>query len=535
MRKKIIVGFVIFTITISSIFIVSYGKKINNYGDMWYPIHLKEFINQKDYNVSENKKYLKDTFGYEDVIKDKMIIYTKIIITKGPYKTNNNAGEDKYDIQIGEGKDAFVEKGLIKSFLEKRYGYNGQEEWNIKGVVHFFSSPGGGGYKPGVYFNLIDIYTGEDINAEIADDGKYIEDYFDEMYNYNFLKTITGWVKDKLWQLLEKIFIYLIQVFVNNGDTWMKWLNYFELKKYGLVSNGMTKLLYRPEEIKDLPDLDEYIKFVGTPSETDYKVTIKDIGTGIDEDNAEIPFFPVDIYSIASGNLPAFDVNFFEINKEFHADDSSAWNIARNFFIVFTRFLYFLCAAILIATLIWHGINLVWFTLDKPKEKKEHINGIQRFGKSLLLLFGTLLIMTLSIYGSKSFINGFVNLPKGKEFPIRVNAEEAKIEFNTNYTGYLRYMSEILEPDLHTQKLHFAFKYRMMVLLNWIVAIVMILRMIFIFVLSIGGPPIAVWYAIGNDKAKSIYNIWCITYVIAAAIQAVFLLICIALFEFGTN
>ena len=177
----------------------------------------------------------------------------------------------------------------------------------------------------------------------------------------------------------------------------------------------------------------------------------------------------------------------------------------------------------------------MWFTLDKPKEKKEHINGIQRFGKSLLLLFGTLLIMTLSIYGSKSFINGFVNLPKGKEFPIRVNAEEAKIEFNTNYTGYLRYMSEILEPDLHTQKLHFAFKYRMMVLLNWIVAIVMILRMIFIFVLSIGGPPIAVWYAIGNDKAKSIYNIWCITYVIAAAIQAVFLLICIALFEFGTN
>jgi len=539
LRRKLFVGIMLF-FSITLIFNnISYAEEIKDGVIISWQAYVE---------LQTVKDFLKEHYDYTDVVKDKMIIKNINVKVEGPrkYKLFFNV----YDLIITEEKtgNTFRINNILEKKLKNTYGYDGtNKNWEGKAIIkfEFDDSAAKEARKLGLIIDTADqvlrIESIHKLDEDIEDDGKNIEMEIKKnegkIYSSSVARfdSITQWVKDKLWQLLQKILIYLIQTFVNNGDTWMKWLNYFELKKFGLVNSGMTKIVYRPEEAKSYTDLDEYIKLVGTPSETDYKITIKDIGTGIDEDNAEIPFFPVDIYSISSGNLPAFDVNFFEVNKELHPDDSSAWNIARNFFTVFTRFLYFLCAAILIVTLIWHGINLVWFTLDNPNKKKEHTSGIQRFGKSLLLLFGTLLIMTLSIYGSKNFIKGFVNLPDGKQFPIRVTAEEAKIEFSTNYTGYLRYMSEILEPDFHTQKFHFAFKYNMMVFLNWIVAIVMIIRMVLIFVLSICGPPIAVWYAIGNDKAKSVYNIWCITYVSTAAIQAVFLLICIALFEFGTN
>lgn len=545
MNKKIFVGIVIFIITICFVFSFSYGKQIQP--KIWgNNLHLKEFRARKshivygkidDYNKSDNKKYLKETFGYEDVIKDKMIIYTKIKIIKGPYKPwyefwdMLDLMKDAYDIQIGEGKDAHIETAITKETMVDKYGYYGEKQWDIKGVIRYNIIPSMD--NGGAYFDLTDIYTEEDINVEIPDDGKNIESLFDEMYNYNFFKYAAKWILDELWQLIEKCLISLIQLIVDLGDVLMKALNHIELEKFGLTGNGISKMVYSPSELKGKKKIDEYIKFESAPSETDYSVTIYNNGEGIDKDNAKIPFIPVEIYTISSGNVAGFDANFLIVDKDLHPDDSSLWNKTRSFIAVFLRILYFACSAILVGSLIWHGMNVVWFTIDRPKEKKEHIDGIQRFGKSLLLLIGALLIIGLSLYGSKSFLKGFVNLPTGKEFPIRVTANEADLKFSTNYTGYLRYMAQINEPDFHAQKFEYALRYILMVIINGVTAIIMFVRMVAIFVLSFLGPPIAVWYAFGSEKAKSFYKIWGASFIIIAALQAVLLLVCIAMFEYG--
>ena len=537
MSKKIFVGIVIFIITICSVFSVSYGKKIQP-KEWGQPLHLKIFERNKnpleygknvDFKKSNNKKYLKETFGYDDVIKDKMIINTKIKIIKGPSPIFK-----RYDIQIGEGKDAYIKKSISKGDLEKKYGYYGENQWNIKGVIRYNIDPNVDNGIMG-YFDLTEIYTEEDIDVEIPDDGKNIEDYFDEMYNYNVFKQAAKWVLDEIWQLIEKCLISLIQLIVDLGDILMKLLNYVELEKFGLTGNGISKMVYSPSELNGKKKIDEYIKFESAPSETDYKVTIYNNGEGIDKDNAQIPFIPVEMYTISSDKVAGFDANFLVVDKNLHPDDSSLWNKTRNFIAVFLRILYFVCSATLVGTLIWHGMNVVWFTIDQPKEKKEHIDGIQRFGKSLLLLIGALLIIGLSIYGSREFLTGFVNLPAGKEFPIRVTAKEADLKFSTNYTGYLRYMAQINEPDFHAQKFEYALKYFLMVIVSWIVAISMFIRMVVIFALSFLGPPIAVWYAFGSEKAKSFYKIWYRTFIIVSVVQAVFLLLCIAVFEYGLD
>ena len=330
----------------------------------------------------------------------------------------------------------------------------------------------------------------------------------------------------------EKLKIYFAQAFVEFGDTLNLMINKSQLYIYNLTTNDMAKLVYAPSEITTNSIIDNYVRFHNAPTEDKYKVVIENHNEGIDLANAEIPFIPVELYNFAISNVSDYDINFFEVDKTIHPDGKkTAWNYARSFFMVFSRGVLYLCTAFLITVLIWHGINVVLITIENPLKLKEHIDGFKKFGTSVLMLVAILFTMTLSVYGSKYLLKNFVDLPTGDEFPIRVTAEEAGIEFSTNYTGYCRYLAEITNVKMADQKFEKAFKYILATLLNLLCTIIMIVRLFFIGVLSIIAPIMPVLYALDIYDIKTKFVLWIKTYILVAMSNVVFLIISLLFFE----
>lgn len=330
----------------------------------------------------------------------------------------------------------------------------------------------------------------------------------------------------------EKLKIYFAQSFVELGDALNLMINKGQLYIYNLTTNDMAKLVYAPSEITTNSIIDNYVRFHIAPTENKYKVIIENHNEGIDIANAEIPFIPVELYNFAIGNVSDYDINFFEVDKTIHPDGKkTAWNYARSFFTVFSRGVLYLCTAFLIIVLIWHGINVVLITIENPLKLKEHIDGFKKFGTSVLMLVAIFFIMTLSVYGSKYLLKNFVDLPTGDEFPIRVTAEEAGIEFSTNYTGYCRYLAEITNVKMADQKFEKAFKYILATLLNLLCTGIMIVRLFFIGVLSIIAPIMPVLYALDVCDIKTKFVLWTKTYILVAMSNVVFLIISLLFFE----
>lgn len=248
-------------------------------------------------------------------------------------------------------------------------------------------------------------------------------------------------------------------------------------------------------------------------------------------DKTEIPLIRIDLYNIAADNIPFFDVNFLTVDRTKHSgEDGTPWLYIRNFVTNVIHVVMYIVAAILIIMLIINGIKIMISSLDNPKAQAEHKKALEKFGKALLMLIGSVIIIALCIYGTEMFLKD-IKVEDSKELPIRVYVEEAEYSFSTNITGYFRYMAEIQGVNRCLEKAVYTIAYIVVAALNFILAIFMFLRMILMMILAIIGPIIAGLY-VTNIKGPMKYSQWVRTYVSLTAIQLLFVIIYRIIFEF---
>lgn len=269
----------------------------------------------------------------------------------------------------------------------------------------------------------------------------------------------------------------------------------------------------------------EYEKNGITDEENQKIINIKKIKGGKEDKrfskDTEIPLITVDLYNIAADNVPIFDINFLVVDKDKHPADS-AWTYIRDFITMVIHIIIFIVAAFLIVMLIYNGIKIVIHSFDSPESKANYKKGIDKFGTSLLMLIGSIVIMALCIYGSYIFIDS-IKVNDSSEGCIRVNVAEANYSFSTNITGFFRYMAEIEGVNRCLEKGAYTIGYIALSFINLLLAAFMVIRMLGMMILAIIGPLLAGFHAI-NKKGPMKYSTWARIYVSLAVVQLIFVI-----------
>ncbi len=240
------------------------------------------------------------------------------------------------------------------------------------------------------------------------------------------------------------------------------------------------------------------------------------------DSSTEIPVIPIDIYNLGVGDIGFLDINFFT-GDETH-EEGSPWMTLRNIASTIMHITLYLAAAFLILTLIWNGIHIVRGSLDTPEKQAERKKGIQRFFTSLLMLVGSIVVMALCIFASDMLVQDLK--AEDHELPIRVNvsfssdSEMTGYSFSTNFTGYVRYMTQIQDVDMAAQKAVYVLEYLALVIVNVIGGVFMLLRMVVMLFLAILGPIVAAMNAL-NREGNTVLNFktWAELYIALAAVQ----------------
>lgn len=235
--------------------------------------------------------------------------------------------------------------------------------------------------------------------------------------------------------------------------------------------------------------------------------------------DTKIPVIVVDSYTMATGKISAFDINFLKVDYNLHDPDASIWIKFRNIFALLTRITLYITAAILLTSLIWNGIAVMKKVTVEPKKRKKYMEGLINFIKACGMLVGVIIIMALSIYANEMFLPKVMTERKA-ELPNRVNVSEAGYSFSTTDTGYARYMAQMQNVDLTAAKFGYVVGYLLLTIRNLLTAIIMLLRTVIIFVLSIIGPLTVLFYAIGKPEVLPMdFRGWAKSYVAVASIQ----------------
>ena len=378
------------------------------------------------------------------------------------------------------------------------------------------NSPGEGkeiDYVQTISEKIVDKY--EDVKEGVDDVKTFVSNL-----GKNFLGTIVGLLLDVTVRLLADVMQMIANLFQMVGvNNILKDTRITYSKDY-LISSGTGN--DSKNKYTNVTDYDSKGK-----SPIGKRITIKNEGDD-DEgftEKTEIPVIPVDLYNIAIGDISILDVNFLKVDKDLH-DENSIWTIMRNFISFLIHLAMYIAAAVLLTSLIWHGINIVKGSIDSPLRRREHVQGFQRFAKGILMLVGTILIEALCIYGSQMFFEE-VKLEDTNELPIRVNVEEAGYSFSTNATGYMRYMTEIPNVDLYAEKAMYTFAYFGLALVNLVAVVFMFFRMIAMMLLAAIGPLIVVGYVFNGENRITQwgYRTWVGWYVSLAMIQIVLALV----------
>ena len=276
---------------------------------------------------------------------------------------------------------------------------------------------------------------------------------------------------------------------------------------------GTTKdatILYLSGDIKSNQKINNYVDFKSeTIEKPDFTIDGTDEGY---TSSTPIPFIPVDVYSVASNSVSNLDINFLtgRNNTKEHPADSIWSNITKLINSVIHIVIY-LSAAFLFVSLIWHGINVV-INAIAPERKAKHMGGLIDFVKAMLMFVGCIIIMALCIFLSDQLIS-IIGLKKVPKLPYTVSVETAKCSFNTNLTGYVRYLSQVTNFEKLGIKILYTFEYLGLVIANTAVVITMVLRIIWIIFLSIIGPIIAAAYGLQFKKVMGLnYKDWIIKY-----------------------
>lgn len=291
--------------------------------------------------------------------------------------------------------------------------------------------------------------------------------------------------------------------------------NLFVTAEIGTIKDATV--LYSTSQIQSNQKINNYINYKeGYNEKSDYPIDGTEEGYS---STTQIPFTPVDIYTIASGSVSNFDINFFtgQNNIEEHPSDS-LWMALRKIVSAAIHISIYFSAAFLLIALIWHGINVVLNSI-MPERKAKHIGGIEDFAKAVLMLVGSVVIMVLCIFLANKLV-GYLGLKKTIEFPYTVSVKSVNYTFSTNLTGYVRYLSQITNFDKLGTKFLYFIGYFVLAIANLLITGAMIIRMAWIVFLSIIGPIIAAAYAVQFKSVLGLeYKDWIIKYIKWSGLQ----------------
>ena len=501
---------------------------------------------------------LKNDFGYnKEKLYKPLIIDTTVTIVEADskgYKIKLGNKEIAYYISENDIRDVY---GYDKSFginLEKgamwfvtieantiplnyNYGWNGTNQTRSYQI---------NASKLWSYKDAVDrpqeIENDENTQQEVyVYEQKSVGDTVEEVIDG--AKQIKAWLeefgRDQVGTMIKAICKGIRRIF----DSLQAEINKFKTLQDGIPEESELKIMYSYEELSgenvktggddeqedsiDYTMMDKYTKvsefnneskewqriaYIENDEETQgfsRKKVEKDKETDVDKivnEGTNIPVIPVELYGIAIGNVDIFSVDF--INGASRGNSSGLWNGLRKIFSLIVHISLYLSMAILLMTLIYHGLSIVYGSIN-PRKRADHMEGLKRFAFSLSILVGTIIFMALCTYGSHVFFdivkmtdeNGNIT----DELPIRVNVNDV-FSFSTNVTGYYRFLS--LSKNASVQFTN-TIIYAVLVIFNFGFAIGMFVRMFVVWFLSIIGPLLASAKALNiENKIPINYETW---------------------------
>ena len=325
--------------------------------------------------------------------------------------------------------------------------------------------------------------------------------------------------KNKLGTILSYLFDFLKMCF---GDAPQFVINMIQTATDHTWGN--LQLMYTKDELLndgEDGDVNKYTQ-VSNYKETSVKDWQQEIDVNMNgEDDArfdvetEIPVIIADVYNMAIGHIDFFDVNFLTGNE--HHDSGSPWTILRNIAASFVHVSIYLSSVILIAILIISGIRIVLNNFKSPEEEVKFKEQLEKFGTSVAMLVGSVMIMSLCIFGVGAVFESLEQRTT-YELPIRVNVQAANYSFSTTPTGYVRYMASNQDVNQYGEKGIFVAVYIFLVWINVFMIGVMFIRMLGLWVLSIAGP-ITAALSIFNIEGPINFNRWVSLYIRFSIIQ----------------
>lgn len=370
------------------------------------------------------------------------------------------------------------------------------------------------------------------------------------LHGENIIETIGDWIDGAVDFVTEfsqnpgqAIARVILNFFKSIFDSVQRIINNFQTLTDGSGWSFVdTKLRYSYRELRaervsdnDLGPNNKYTR-VKKASEDDNEtherawqtlITIDPEEYEFDREKTAIPVIPIDIYNMAVGNIDLFSVNFLSTT----GNSNSIWNFFRSVFSALTHLTIYVTAALLLTTLIYHGIHLVWFSIT-PNDRRDHQEGLQRFATALIMLIGVVVIMALAINASKIFLQPINDVTGGAtdELPIRVHVTDT-YEFSTNITGFARYMAQSTDFDTMA---NYTIIYIVLVIINVFTAIMMLCRMFMMLFLGILGPIVVAAYALHKENSFPMnFSKWTANYVKLALVQVFLAAVCNIILESG--
>ena len=498
---------------------------------------LKENMGYRGNSLNEEMKLYK-YFKIKEVIKKKNIIDDSK--SKRLYKIQ--FGENDYAIKYSWGFNSNGEFNIDD--LKKIFGLNESIEdddliegftWEANIIVKKQSN------ERDAHLYLESVYTGSDLNkienVEVSE--KESKNIIADNVNKakKFGDTFLEFIKHPIGKPIKEFMNFLGETV---GDNVQRIANLFQtvpeftssddeiLYSYSDLEKDVKTSKDAKNDDKGLGNRNKYTNVGKDSNNSKSTITVdvkKDKNENGEDDftaSTEIPFVVGDLYNIANGKIDFFDVNFLTGNQTKKSDGTlkhakdSTWSKIRNIAAIFIHISIYVSAAMIILSLVWYGIQFMRHSFDDPNVEKESREGLRRFGKAILMLLGTVIIMALCTFGTNEVFN-LLGTNDGDELPIRVNVEDT-YSFSTTPTGYIRYMSLTEDIEEPLQKFIYTLIYIILALVNLVVMGLMFARMIILCLLSIIGPIIAVIYVFNANEAKR-YRSWVITYIFTISIQ----------------
>ena len=352
---------------------------------------------------------------------------------------------------------------------------------------------GGNRWQKGAGVQVLDVFfSSSTYNEKISD--QEIEVSLDGTFSQTSGRSSSSTTRNWLLELLGSMFS-LPADFINIGlNMPQKW------GKYSILNAYDKTYIDDHKKIAKKLDVSESTTEEGASNSSDKILKVTNISNTIDNRKGEktvvfssstqIPYMPIDAYSMVIGKVKTFDIGFFSNSKT----NSSLKKVVK----AGSHVVLYISAAALLTMIIWRGILVVMSTLGQnPAQATESRMIIDNAVKAIALLAGIYVIIILMQEGYTLLSNALLNGNK-EEFPIRMNVEGV-CSFNTNLIGYFKYLS--LSSD-SLAGLAYSMAYLGMSLISLTCFVFMLARTLIVAALTIFAPVTAI-YAIAQRTPTS--------------------------------